>query len=128
MSKRRDFGSAQRSSNAYHDVPSFRFVSLWSVPVILLVRTRYGFSAAALVAVAQGEISRRVGSSEIVALNARANLFLLRGIIFRPMLFKKLKSNVSYSLAFASMAAIISFVSNVAILISRRTKISAAVG
>jgi predicted MFS family arabinose efflux permease len=104
---------------------SASFGSLWSVSAIIVVSIAFGFSAAGYVPVVLGEISRRTDAPEIGAMTAGANLFLLGGVIFGPVLFGIIASNVSYSLAFAAMAAISLFISMVAIAVGRRTTIGA---
>ncbi len=81
------------------------FAPGWSLTAIIAVSLLFGLTAAGFIPVVLGEVARRSQPSEIGAMTAGANIFLIASMLVAPLVFGAIASTVGYGAAFIALAA-----------------------
>lgn len=81
------------------------FTPNWPLAGIIAVAMLFGITAAGFIPVVLGEVARRSPPSEIGAMTAGANIFLIVSMLVAPLLFGAIASTLNYSAAFVALAA-----------------------
>ena len=75
------------------------------VPAIVAVAAIYGISAAGFIPVVLAEVARRCAPSEVGALTAGANMYLIMSMLTGPLVFGGTAASFGYGAAFVVLAA-----------------------
>jgi len=80
------------------------FAPGWSLTAVIAVSLLFGLTAAGFIPVVLGEVARRSQPSEIGAMTAGANIFLIASMLVAPLVFGAIASTLSYAAAFIALA------------------------
>ncbi len=82
------------------------FTPAWPLAAMIAVSALFGLTAAGFLPVLLGEVARRSLPSEVGAMTAGANLFLIASMLVAPLAFGAIAAAVNYAAAFVALAAL----------------------